>query len=268
MKASKDLAELYLTHEHAFIRHLKKSKKLDRGQVHKLRVEVKNLRVLFEFLDVLLQKKFKGKSTLKLLKPVFKTAGEIRTAQLNQELARPYRRAVTLRFSKYLGEEEKKAGKKFLKQLRDFDAEDLKKHHRENLKQIRKIKSKHPETFSETFVRSMFAKIQTAMFDINKDEVLHEIRKHLKVIKTMAAFMDELKYASSHKNLLEKIKATYEKIGEWHDEVEFVGALEAYILKKEAVSVQKNTLSFILKLKGNNEKTKLLLSRKLKKDLV
>lgn len=268
MPGAKDISELYLNHERSFLKHLKNAKNLDEKQIHKLRVEVKNLRVLFEFLKALSKEKFDPNKSTRLLKPVFKTAGKIRTAQLNQDLCKPYRKSAVIRFKKYLKKKEESAGKKFLKQVKTFDIGELKKLRDKNLEKIKKIKSSDLKEDSESFMRISFSRIRTSMFEINNDEVLHEIRKHLKTLKNMRGLMEEIGQSSDLFKELEKIDATYDKIGDWHDNVEFTATLENYLYKKETEATQRNNLAFILSLKEKTEKTKLNLIRRLKKEFV
>ncbi len=268
MAAEKTIAELYTEHERSFIKHLKRAKNLEEKQVHKLRVEIKNLRVLFGFLQALAKKNLKLSPLLKLLNPVFKKAGRIRTIQLNLILTRPYRSATMVRFREHLQKQEKKANKRFLKHIKTFDTGKLEDLHKKNLKAIKKFKSEHLGEDSETYLRSMLARIRTAMFDVNQDEVLHEIRKHLKTVKNMGRFMKELKHTPAIEAEIKKLERTYDKIGKWHDGLVLAEAFENYIRKKEIPEVQEKALAFVLTLREKNENSKLLLIKNLRAQLV
>jgi|GEM_PF-2138876 len=268
MAAEKTIIQLYTEHEHSFIKHLKRAKNLEEKEVHKLRVEIKNLRVLFEFLQALTEKDFKFRGLLKLLKPVFKKAGGIRTAQLNLTLSRPYRSATMLRFREYLREQEKKTSRRFLKYIKTFDTEKLEKLHKKNLKAIKKFKPGSIETDSESYIRNILAKIRTAMFDVNKDRVLHEIRKHLKTIKNMGRLLKKLKLSPFMQGEIKKIALTYDKIGKWHDDLMLADTFENYILKKDVPETREKALAFVLTLREKNEKAKLLLIKKLRVEFV
>ena len=268
MPGEKTITLLYEEHEQAFSKHLKRAKSLDEKEVHKLRVEIKNLRVLFEFLQALSDKKLKLAALLKLLCPVFKTAGKIRTAQLNLKLAKPYRTATMLRFREYLQKEETKACKRFLKEIRKFDVDKLERLHKKNLKIVKKFKQEAISTDSENYLRNVFGKIRTAMFDANKDDVLHEIRKHLKTIKNMRRLLMELQKDTPLLGEIKKVENTYEKIGKWHDGLVLAETFEKYVLKKEIPEVREKALAFVLTLKEKNETAKLLLIKKLRAELV
>jgi CHAD domain-containing protein len=268
MSDIKTISEIYEEHERSFLKHLKQARKLEEKKVHKLRVEIKNLRVLFEFLKVFSGKKFKTRPLLKLLSPVFKRAGKIRTLHLNQVLTHSERSAVMLRFKEYLQKEEKKAGERLIREIRNFDRKKLMKLHEKNIKTFRKLDSLALREESENYVRSIFAKIRTDMFDMNQDSVLHEIRKNLKTIKNVGQLLSEIDAAQSLNADIQKMYSSYDKIGKWHDGVVLAEKFENYVRKKEKPEVQKKALELVLKLKEKNEKNKILIARKLREDLV
>lgn len=267
MASEKTITQVYKDHEESFTKHLRRAKTLKEKQVHKLRVEIKNLRVLFDLLKVLSGGKSKIGPMLNLVGPLFKKAGRIRTHQLNLTLAHPHRLAVVNRFKKHLLKEEEKAGNALVKAIRKFDEEKFNELHKKNVKAFKHLKPLIIRKESEIYVRGIFAKIRTAMFDMHQDEVLHDIRLHLKTVKNIGHLLDEISSSETLKSEIQIISQSYDKIGQWHDGIVFVEALEKYLRKKESPEVQEKSLVFLLKLKEKNEKTKLLIAKKLRVDL-
>src|SRR4051812_11132391 len=118
MSGPKNIEGIYKESVLSFLKHLNKAKGLKEAQIHKLRVDIKNQRVLLalfkKFPD---NKKFKIKPTLEILSPVFKKAGEVRTATLNLKLSRPYRSALMLKFKAHLKQKIKTAEDELLKEI-------------------------------------------------------------------------------------------------------------------------------------------------------
>ena len=268
MPAEKSITDLYLDHKVSFSKHLKAAKKLEEKQVHKLRVQIKNLRVMFRFLANLPHEKFKSALFLKLLNPVFEKAGEIRTQHLNLTLTAPYRSALMLRFKNYLREEEKKAGKALLKEIKGFDREQFKKRHRKNLKSLKKLKPETTRKESELYIRSIFAKLHKDLFDVDNDEVLHKIRKRLKTIKNMNHLLSEIAPSSAISAEIKKMENIYEGLGAWHDGLVLAETFENYVHKKESPDTAEQATTLLLKLIEKNEKHKLSIMKRLRVDLV
>jgi CHAD domain-containing protein len=268
MPAEETISELYKHHEHSFLKHLERARKLREKEVHHLRVEIKNLRVLFEFLKALPEEKFKTGPLLKLLNPVFKRAGKIRTHHLNSLMVGSNRNAIMRRFKEYLEKEEKKAGKNLIKEIKDFNSGKFNALHKKNLKALKKLESRIIEVESEKYMRSIFARLRITMFDMHQDEVLHEIRKNLKTIKIISNLLEEMNVGHALNKETKKIRGTYEKIGQWHDGVVLADEFEKYILKKEQPETHEEAIALVLKLKEKNEKNKILIAKKLKEDLL
>src|ERR1041385_8368613 len=91
-------------HEHSFLKSLKEAASLKEKPVHRLRVDVKNFRVLLQ-LHALLSKKSKSEKKMRrLLAPLFRSAGKMRSAALNLRLTVPYRSPALLKFRRSMKE--------------------------------------------------------------------------------------------------------------------------------------------------------------------
>jgi len=277
MADSKTIADVYKEHEKSFLEHLKSAKDPDEEKIHKLRVEVKKLRTLFKFLEVLSKKKFRKEKVMKLISPVFKSAGRIRTAHLNLELIKDYRSVSLLGFKIYLKEKEKQGEKQFSEELKNFDKEKFKKLNKKILKDFKNTDQKLINKDSEEYINGRFSKINKDLPDLSNDNSFHDVRKKLKDVKTITSLLEDItpkaKSAVSKKN----IETIEEKIGKWHDEVILVQQLEKFISENKSESsqpseIKKNkdnekTTMLVLSLKANNEIKKKLIAQQLKKKL-
>jgi len=268
MPLEKKISALYLDHKNSFSKHLKAAKKLEEKDVHKLRVQIKNLRVLFRFLESLPHEKFKSASFLTLLDPVFKKAGEIRTQHLNLTLTASYRSALMLRFKNHLREKEKKAGKALVKEIKHFDKETFKKLHKKNLKSLKKLNPEVTHKESEKYIRAIFAKLHKNLFDVDNDEVLHKIRKRLKTIKNMNHLLSEIVPSSTLSAEIKKMEKIYEGLGEWHDGLVLAETFENYVRKKETPDTAEQATKILLKLLEKTEKNKFSIMKRMRVDLV
>jgi CHAD domain-containing protein len=267
MPVQKTITQVYKAHENAFNKSLSTAKNLKEKQVHKLRVEIKNLRILFDLLKTASQKKLHIKPALKLLNPVFKKAGRMRTNHLNIDLTKTFRSPVISRFREHLKEKEKQAGKKLVKEIKGFKAEKLDHLHKDNLKVFQRLDNDTIKNSSKIVMKEEFAKVKTEMGDIHSDEVLHDIRKRLKTVKNLGRLLDEMHPDKELQKELKKINHTYERIGEWHDAIILVEELEKYVEKHETPLDRKKATPIIKRLKLNNEKRKKVIANTLKKEL-
>src|SRR5574338_929575 len=112
------IAKIYKSNDHHFLKDLKGAKTLDEEKLHKVRVDIKNIRVLIELLKVLGARKFRRKALLELLNPVFRSAGRIRTATLNLHNSRHYQSKILQRFRQNLELKKEEGHREFLKTLR------------------------------------------------------------------------------------------------------------------------------------------------------
>src|SRR5690606_17810363 len=120
---------------------------------------------------------------------------------------------------------------------------------RKALKDFKTLKEKDILKGSEAYLRKHFTFIRAGIFDINDDEALHQIRKKLKSIKNIGMLLDRINKGHSFTTELKKVDHIYEQIGNWHDKVELVSALEDYIDDLDDPKALENSAPLILLLK-------------------
>jgi CHAD domain-containing protein len=277
MADQKTVADVYRDQNKSFLKHLKSARELEEEKIHKLRVDVKKLRSLFKFLEALSKKDFDKKKAMKLISPVFKSAGKIRTATLNLELVSHYRRIALLGFKIYLKEKEKEAKKIFLQELKAFDKKEFSKLHKKILENFKKQNQKSLGKNSEKYINELLSKISNDMPDISNDEYFHDIRKKLKDVKTISGLLEEIAPHSISPSRQKSVETIEEKIGRWHDTVTLVQELEKFISQNKSTKGSKDAgkknkdnekLSILaIDLTLANEANKKIIAIQLKKNL-
>jgi CHAD domain-containing protein len=266
--ARNSLTSIYKNHHSRFLKDLDAAKGLDETRLHKVRVEIKNLRVLLDLLAVLTKKKYKSRTVLKQLDPLFKRAGSIRSATLNLKLSQPYKSAVLVRFRQHLKTQQLDAGQKFLEEIKSFETKKFKQQHKKALEAFRGLKPKKISKGAEEYMRIQFAHVRAGIFDISDDKVLHQIRKRIKSIRNIGGLLEEIKAEHPFKEELKKVNVTYDKIGQWHDTIELVDHLEDYVDSLGDPAALEKTAPLIIALKKKCLYNKRQIERKLKTDLV
>jgi CHAD domain-containing protein len=266
--ARNSLTSIYKDHHSRFLKDLHAAKGLDETQLHRVRVEIKNLRVLLDLLGVLSKKKYKARPMLKQLEPLFKSAGSIRSVTLNLKLSQPYKSAVLVKFRQHLKDKQHGAGQKFLHEIKSFETKKFSKLHKKALAAFRELKPKKISKGAEEYMRVQFAHVRAGIFDIGDDSVLHQIRKRIKSIRNIGSLLEEIKAEHPFKEELKKVNVTYDKIGHWHDTIELVDHLEEYVDKLGDPAALEKTAPLIIALKKKCLYNKRQIERKLKADLV
>src|SRR5690606_30116592 len=112
--AGKSVSSIYRRSERRLLKHLEEAGSLEPERLHKMRVDIKNLRVLLDILRVVTGQKKAGQGVSRVLDPVFRKAGRVRTITLNVSLSRPYRTRWLEKFRQHLRNIEEIANRSFL----------------------------------------------------------------------------------------------------------------------------------------------------------
>jgi len=276
MAVNKNISVLYKENETAFLKRLKSASKLEEEKIHKLRVSIKKLRSLLSFLEYISKGKYNKKQFSKLLSPVFKRAGKIRTAGLNLKMLQPFRSAGVLGFKKYLKAEQKINEKKLKRCINDFDKNKFKALSKTAEKEFKKSGKVSTIKASKKFITNVFSDITSEMPGLYDDLQFHKVRKDLKSIKTIEELIGEINPRTTIFKELEKVKKVEQKIGKWHDRAILVDEIGKYIAKqrankkvpiKQTKELQKLAL-LLTDFKTANEKDKKSIAKQLEQELI
>jgi CHAD domain-containing protein len=278
MPRPKTISEIYKEHKKSFLKHLNSAKSLDEEKIHKLRVDAKYLRSLLTFFEFLSKNKISKKKILKLISPVFKSAGKIRTTTLNIKLTKVYRSKAILGFKIHLQLKEKKQEKILLKTIKKFDRKKFEKLHKKTLYVLKKTSKSNCVKRIEEYVKGFLETMHTDIVDVDNNKNFHDVRKKLKEVKNLTVLLENI---SPKRKLIirpQKVEAIEEKIGKWHDTVILVQELEKFIMDSQNTNARpterdKNNndnekLSIlVINLKARNETNKKIIIGQLKNKL-
>lgn len=269
MPGSKTIDKIYKESELSFLNHLDKAKGLKESQIHKLRVDIKNQRILLALVKKFPgKKKFKVKQTLKLLSPVFKKAGEIRTATLNLKLTEQYKSGLMLKFKAHLKQKIKTAEGELLNEIKDLKKKEFKGLSKNNSSILKKQKEKIVEQHVQKFLSDEILKAKSHLFEMNNNDSLHMARKKLKRVKNLEAILKELNSSKKTGASFKKIETTYEKIGSWHDSVVLAEKIKTFIETNKKIKPTLKAIKELEKLNEKNHNTRLTIMKNLRTELL
>jgi len=265
---SSTISHVYREHGRSLIKCIKKARTLAEKPVHQLRLDIKSIRALLELMDNISEKKTEGQATRRMLRPLFRKAGKLRTTALNLQLTQPYHSAVLMKFKRYLRKKQSIEGEKLLKSLKNIEPKKLGRLQKRTLSAVKKSDNEKLTIQAVEHLRDLLAGVRGDLFDINVDESLHEIRRQLKRVRNIGQLLEEAGVDHPFKEELKRVGRTYEKIGKWHDTVDLIKELEKFVDRLHDPKGLEKAIPVIVKLKKESLKNKRQIARKLRTDLV
>ena len=181
----------------------------DQEDLHGFRVQVKKLRAFLIFLESAADD-HKLTRNFKPVRKIFKRAGEIRTAYINQELGK------TLKIGQH----------EFIESQRQIQLENTKKFNSKKvrflkeLKDTRRVLRKKIKPVSDIhinlFYQNQLHEIATFMEELKFNEQLHECRKMVKVLLYNHKPAHAALSSALNEEYLENVQTA---IGDWHDHI-------------------------------------------------
>ncbi|MCF8233571.1 MAG: CHAD domain-containing protein [Bacteroidales bacterium] len=249
-----ELRQFFDKQKKIFEEHLGLVKKSDNAElIHQLRLSVKRIRALFTFLQFLTGKPSKGKKDIKALKVVYKPAGRIRDVQVHLGLLDSYEKRLQFEFTdyrSYLGMLEKQHHKDLKQSMKGFSAKPFEKLHTKTYKII--------DQFSDEEIIKNAGKMLDEKFELisnlnkiptDKEKNLHEIRRILKEIRYLLnIFNGNIPESKRLKVSLSRLKQIEQTLGKWHDQVNAMLFVKAYLNSKQIEDkAQKEKYKLLLK---------------------
>lgn len=204
--------------------------------VHRTRVDMKNIYAILEMFEMLEPEKFKPEN-YDVLKSLFRFSGRIRELQVNQIVIMKYgpRNKGSAAFSKYLRSRELKLSKQFISVVREFDEKKLRKTERAIKKLCDGIKVKTLKSRTEKFIRKKAKRIGLLRNYASNPENIHGIRKQLKAMVTILTLVSMVFRDDRQDAILGKLNQTEMLIGDWHDNQVLMEYIDIYLRKKKTI---------------------------------
>lgn len=194
--------------------------------LHRFRVQVKKLRA-FIILSNSMEHHPHLSGSFKPVRSIFKQAGEIRNAYMNQELGK----AQHIHNNEFMSSQHQlqvKAGRKFKAEKVKF-LEKLREAHRVLKTKIKPVSDHHISLFYENQLHQIAATLAKPKFN----DQLHECRKRVKILIYNHKLAYKVLDPTFNVKYMEQVQAA---IGDWHDHVVAIGMFSSDKAKdREAV---------------------------------
>lgn len=258
----KYLFEYYKAKQHSFLLNMNKAVTMSSaGSIHQLRVDVKRMKAVFHLLELLFPKRVIAKKYVRILRPVFKSAGKIREGQVNSQLVAKYPLPsdTVKAYRQFLKKREKEYKVRFKNAIEHFHTDKLssskiKKH-------CVKVKDKQIIDKSQSFINDELLTVKQISEKRSNAGNIHKIRMHLKSLHAIMALLNKIRTDKGVKKLLTLMKQCEDSIGEWHDRVGLINSLEDF--QKD----EKQRVNLIKPVQNTIKKENRLLLKKIKDEL-
>lgn len=206
---------------------------LNLDNIHDLRVSIKKVRSLLSLLELASNKKFDPNESFHLLNPVFKNAGYIRECQINICLLEQFDNKVGVLFRDHLIKKQTKSAKKLIREMNNFDIDELKRRYELTRKYIFELPITQINQASVESVEDKIQKIKRLKQKASGKFWMHKIRKHLKYVLEILDLINSLVEDHELKPLSQKTKSCAKLIGEWHDYQVFLASFKRFLFIKK-----------------------------------
>lgn len=205
--------------------------RFETSQIHRIRLDIKRIRAIFQLIEILSPEEFSEQRDGLFLKTLFKTAGKIRELQVNllclEQLAE--KSDIILPFKEFLIGEEIICRKNFKDAITRFDPSNLS----EISLKIRQLEKNIP---ADQIIDQAITFITIAAVTIRKlntgpasTESMHKIRQQLKSLGGIAALIAPKRSDEKLQNLINIVKNTDFRLGQWHDHVILAASLNSFL---------------------------------------
>jgi CHAD domain-containing protein len=223
------LIQIYNEAINLFLFNIDLSIDIEEDHIHKLRVNIKNLRAIIILVKTIKEKEFKKKKVSALISQIFKPTGELRNIQIEQLLLEHYDSKAIQIYKDHLTKIEEETGINAKKALLEFNKNDFNSKNEKARQIIEKINDKELCSGLQKLIRKEFEKIIQIRTKLQDDKALHEIRKHLKVLKSILKIQLVINQDNTTEDLLNQINATETLIGNWHDKELLIESISQFI---------------------------------------
>jgi CHAD domain-containing protein len=186
--------------------------------VHELRVSIKRLRALLDFVAQLLPTEAETmEAYFKPFRKIFRGAGKLRDAQVQEilleRLAKEWGLPAPLAYQKHLKTVQEEAFDNLKQIAKQTDLKKWAGKAKPLIKILHQVSSKELAYQTEKILRSRFTIVRQLVQNVTEDEPLHEARKIIKAIY----YILHLVFKPDSVQQYQDLKHLEETIGDWHD---------------------------------------------------
>ena len=228
-KTDNSLIHIYNEAANSFLDNIDLSLDLDEDHIHKLRVGIKNLRAILILVKTIKGKEFRKKKISALISKIFKPTGKLRNIQIESLILDQYDLNATQIYKNHLAEIREKKGLNAKTALIEFNKNDFDFKNEKAKQIIKKINSEDLDLGIKKLISNEFEKIIQIRNKLEDIKAFHEIRKHLKVLKSVLKIKLVVNQDEATEVLLKFINTTETLIGDWHDKELLIDSITQFI---------------------------------------
>ncbi len=220
----------------------------DSKDIHRARLDVKNIFTLYGLFEMLDSAAFKENGGYKLFRPLYRQAGKIREIQVNYLLlSNPQPAGVEFpAFILWLNGEERQAVKRFLQLVKKFRDPEL----AATEKRVQKICSSSTifKMRSKTldYVKTRAMLVGELQLNEPGEKEIHKIRQHLKTMAMITTIVYSIKPLKQLDQIISELNKTEIMIGDWHDRVVLKDAIERFLAANSPDPKELNSLKRLI----------------------
>ncbi len=250
------LHKYYEEHTASFFKNFSKThKRFGVEDIHQLRVDIKKLRAILQFLEFISKGEFNTNEHFNLFSTLFKDAGKVRTMQVNLFLINEIDQNIISTFKEYMHLRQLKAIPKLNRKLSYFDSFELNELNNSLLVYVKNFSDNEIQEKSEIYISDKTEKIQKLRLKPD-DKKLHKIRFHTKEMKEIFRIINAIQPEDECLQFENNLKRFNEIIGNWHDNVVLINSMVKFNRKAQESAQSEQLTELIEYLEQKNSDTK------------
>ncbi len=257
-KANTKLSGFYREKFDSFLIYLSVLKDLKQDDVHRFRVLIKNIKSLLLLVEEMNLNTVEGLKMLKQLNKLFKYSGRLRSVQIGVDLLKESPFEIAPEIVHYLDEQKENAIQKLVKQIHQFNIPKFKKRAMQICIAIDELDFSTVKDLTDKIIHDELEIVRKLFNSSHGENNHHEIRKLLKVVKTLYHLILSNGEDDKRQIAVEVVNRTETAIGNWHD----YKMLEDYLNSMESEFSRTDLKRSIRSIKNRNTKIKLDLKNK------
>lgn len=252
-KGNTILSGFYRKKFDSFLIYLSVLKDLKQDDVHQFRVLVKKIKSLLLLVEEMNSNTEEGLKMLEQFKKLFRYSGRLRAAQIGMDLVMESSFEIAPEVIQYFEEKKENAIQKLVKQIHKFDIPKFKKRAMQICLAIDELDFSAIKDLTDQIIHNELEIVRKLFNSSHGENYHHEIRKLLKVIKTLHHLILSTDKDEKRQIAVDIVSRTETLLGNWHD----YKVLEDYLNEMESEFSRTDLKRLIKSIKNRNTKIKL-----------
>ncbi|WP_321322469.1 CHAD domain-containing protein [Labilibaculum sp.] len=247
------LSSFYRERFDSFLINLSVAKQIKEEDIHKLRVDIKYIRSLLLLIEEFDLDTDVGSKLLKQLKGIFNSAGKLRALQVSKSLLLNSNIDIPSGIMHVLDDGLNSSGENFKDKLSKFEILTFKKRVTSLCSLLDQVNISVLKIKGDSIIHDELEIVNKLFNSSQGEEYHHEIRKLLKVVKSLQQLLLTLQDDEKRKQALEIVNLTETLLGNWHNYL----VMDKFLIKLDKELTQPAVKRTLKNLKNQNNKLKL-----------